>query len=79
MVALGVLIKGETAHFENISAACANGLMEAGLKANIPVLYGVLNCYTVEQAKARCLAPSELPMSLGLSAVRMAALKANAL
>jgi len=53
VVALGVLIKGETAHFENISSACANGLMEVGLKAGIPVLYGVLNCYTAEQAKAR--------------------------
>lgn len=79
VVALGVLIKGETAHFENISAACANGLMEAGLKTGVPVLYGVLNCYTTDQAKARCLAPSQLPMSLGLSAVRMAALKTNAL
>jgi len=77
VVALGVLIKGETAHFENISSACANGLMEVGLKTAIPVLYGVLNCYTTEQAKARCLAPSQLPMSLGLSAVRMAALKTN--
>jgi len=53
VVALGVLIKGETAHFENISSACANGLMEVGLKTAIPVLYGVLNCYTTEQAKAR--------------------------
>jgi 6,7-dimethyl-8-ribityllumazine synthase len=79
VVALGVLIKGETAHFENISAACASGLMDAGLKTGVPVLYGVLNCYTTDQAKARCLAPSQLPVSLGLSAVRMAALKTNAL
>ncbi len=75
MVALGVLVKGETAHFECISAAASQGLMTVGLETGVPVLYGVLNCLTTEQAAARCLPPSDLPSSLGLSAVHMAAIK----
>lgn len=77
VLALGVLIKGETAHFEYISSATSQGLMDVGLKTDIPVLYGVLNCYTYQHAVDRCLPPSELPTSLGLSAVRMAALNCN--
>ncbi|GAA6060659.1 hypothetical protein JCM10212_001215 [Sporobolomyces blumeae] len=52
-VAIGVLIKGSTQHFEYISDACANGLMRVQLDTGVPVVYGVLNCNTDEQALVR--------------------------
>lgn len=61
-------------HFEYISSAVATGLMQVQLTSNLPVLYGVLNCLTLEQAQARCGTASPLPLSLATTALRMAAL-----
>lgn len=74
IICFGVLIKGETQHFEYISSAVSSGLMQVQLSANIPVLYGVLNCLTMEQAKDRCGPNSPLPQSLAATAIRMASL-----
>ena len=53
VIALGCIIKGETLHFELIAQATANGIMEVGLRHNLPVIFGVLTPYTLAQAKAR--------------------------
>eukprot|EP00026_Physarum_polycephalum_P004128 Phypoly_transcript_04145.p1 GENE.Phypoly_transcript_04145~~Phypoly_transcript_04145.p1 ORF type:complete len:633 (+),score=53.28 Phypoly_transcript_04145:205-2103(+) len=74
IICFGVLIKGETMHFEYISEAVATGLMQVQLTHNLPVLYGVLNCTTLEQAQTRCGPSSPLPLSLATTAIRMAAL-----
>jgi 3,4-dihydroxy 2-butanone 4-phosphate synthase/GTP cyclohydrolase II len=74
IICFGVLIKGETMHFEYISSAVATGLMQVQLSSNLPVLYGVLNCVTLEQAQARCGNDSPLPLSLATTALRMASL-----
>jgi len=74
IVCFGVLIKGETMHFEYISSAVATGLMQVQLTSNLPVLYGVLNCTSLEQAQARCGPKSPLPLSLATTAIRMASL-----
>ena len=47
------MIKGETDHYTFVCDAVANGIMNVGLKANIPVSFGVLTTNTVEQAKER--------------------------
>ncbi|GAA6017270.1 hypothetical protein JCM11491_000612 [Sporobolomyces phaffii] len=52
-VAVGVLIKGSTQHFEYISESVAHGLMRVQLDTGVPVIYGVLNCNTDEQALVR--------------------------
>lgn len=49
--------------------------MQAQLTANVPIIYGVLNCLTREQAEARCGPTSQLPQSLAASVVSMATLK----
>lgn len=56
VLAIGLLIKGETLHFEMISEACATGLMQVQLnnKRHVPVINGVLNCITEGQAEVRC-------------------------
>lgn len=52
-VALGVVIRGETAHFEYVSGAAATGLAEASVRYGVPVGFGVLTCDTLAQALAR--------------------------
>jgi len=53
IVCLGCVIKGETDHYQFICDAVANGIMNVGLKSNIPVSFGVLTTDTAEQAKER--------------------------
>lgn len=49
--------------------------MQAQLNSNVPIVYGVLNCLTKEQAEARCGPTSQLPYSLAATVVNMGALK----
>jgi 6,7-dimethyl-8-ribityllumazine synthase len=53
VICLGAVIKGETAHFEYISKAVTDGIARLNLKFGIPIAFGVLTCYTEEQAIAR--------------------------
>jgi 6,7-dimethyl-8-ribityllumazine synthase len=53
VVALGCVIRGETPHFDYVSAEAASGLQLAALETGIPVSFGVLTCDTREQADAR--------------------------
>lgn len=53
IIAIGVLIKGETMHFEYIAESVSHGLMRVSLDTGIPVIFGVLTVLNDEQAKAR--------------------------
>ena len=53
VVALGCVIRGETPHFEFVSAEAARGLGEVALKHGLPVAFGVLTTDDAEQAMAR--------------------------
>lgn len=53
IIAIGVLIKGETMHFEYISEAVSHGLMRVQLEANVPVIFGLLTLLTEEQGLER--------------------------
>ncbi len=53
LIALGCVIKGETAHFEYISDAAIKGIAAVQEKYGIPVSCGVLTTYTEEQAAFR--------------------------
>jgi len=54
VVALGAVIRGETAHFDFVAGECASGLQRAALDTGVPVVFGVLTTDTVDQALARC-------------------------
>ena len=71
VVCIGLLIKGETMHFEYLSGATCEGMMNVQLETGVPVIYGVLNCLTTEQAVERCAADSPLLSSLSESALHM--------
>jgi len=53
LIAMGVLIKGETMHFEYIADSVSHGLMRLSLDAGIPVIFGVLTVLSDDQARAR--------------------------
>ena len=53
IVALGCLIRGETAQYEVIAHAVAQGLCQVGVEAAMPVTFGVVVADTLAQAKAR--------------------------
>jgi 6,7-dimethyl-8-ribityllumazine synthase len=53
VIALGCVIRGETAHFEYVAGEAASGLQLAGLETGVPVAFGVLTVDTAEQAEAR--------------------------
>ena len=53
IIALGAVIQGDTGHHEYINHAVAQGLMSASQRSNLPVLFGVLTCHTMEQALDR--------------------------
>ena len=53
VIAIGVLIKGSTMHFEYICGAVSHGLMRVGLDTTVPVIFGVLTCLTEDQALER--------------------------
>ena len=57
MVALGVVIRGETAHFDYVCRSVTDGLTRVALDAGKPVAHGVLTVDTMEQARDRAGLP----------------------
>src|SRR6201987_4073014 len=53
VVALGCVIRGETAHFEYVAGEAASGLQLAALETGVPVAFGVLTTDNLEQAMSR--------------------------
>jgi 6,7-dimethyl-8-ribityllumazine synthase len=53
VVALGCVIRGDTAHFDYVAGECARGLQRVMLNTGIPVSFGVLTVNTREQALER--------------------------
>ena len=52
-IALGCVIKGETPHFDFISKAAINGLMNLSINHKKPIMNGIITCLNKEQAKER--------------------------
>lgn len=53
IVAIGAVIRGETAHFEYVAGAAAQGVSAVSLETGVPCIFGVLTTETVEQAIER--------------------------
>jgi 6,7-dimethyl-8-ribityllumazine synthase len=53
VVALGVVIRGETPHFDFVAGECARGIMTLQISSGIPIGFGVLTTDTREQAEVR--------------------------
>ena len=57
VVALGVVIRGGTPHFEYVCSATSHGLVDISARTGIPVGFGLLTCDTLEQALERSGGP----------------------
>ena len=53
IVAIGCVIRGETAHFDYVAGHASDGLGRAALESDVPVVFGVLTTETGEQAMLR--------------------------
>jgi 6,7-dimethyl-8-ribityllumazine synthase len=53
IVALGVVIRGETPHFDFVAGECARGIMDVQLEAGVPIGFGVLTTENLAQAQER--------------------------
>ena len=53
VIALGAIVKGDTPHFDFIASSCAQGIVQASLEENKPIIFGVLTTNNVEQALQR--------------------------
>lgn len=53
VICLGAVIRGDTPHFDYISAEASRGIGQAALDADVPIIFGVLTTDTVAQAIER--------------------------
>lgn len=53
VIALGAVIRGATYHFELVASGAANGVTQASLETDVPVIFGVITTDTIEQALER--------------------------
>jgi len=53
VICLGAVIRGETTHDEHINRGMSLALSQLGLSTDLPVLFGVLTCQSMDQALAR--------------------------
>jgi len=53
VICLGAVIRGETPHFEYVSAESAKGVAQAAMLTDVPVIYGIITADTVDQAVDR--------------------------
>lgn len=53
IIALGVVIRGETSHFELVTNTSYQGIMSVQLETGIPIIFGIIACENLEQAKKR--------------------------
>ncbi len=78
IIALGVVVKGKTPHFEHVCQASSNGCMQVALETMIPVINGILTVNNEKQARERV---SNKKLNKGRefaeSAIQMANLKSN--
>lgn len=54
VIALGVVIRGDTFHYELVCSEAAHGIAQASMETSIPVAFGIVTTDSIEQAIERC-------------------------
>ena len=73
IIAIGCVLRGETAHYDYVCSETARGLQLAQMDSGVPVMFCVLTCDTLEQAIDRAgLKGGNKGFEAGLGAVEMA-------
>ncbi len=60
VVAVGLVLEGETPHFDYVCQGVTQGVMDVSLKFSAPIGFGVLMCNTLDQAIARSGRPESI-------------------
>ena len=71
VVCLGAVIRGETAHFDFISAETARGIGQVAADTGLPVIFGVITPNTLEQAMERAGGKVDKGYDAAVSAIEM--------
>lgn len=74
IICLGAVIRGQTPHFDYVSAEAAKGIAAAGFQTGVPVIFGILTTDTMQQALERAGIKSNLGWNYALDALEMASL-----
>jgi 6,7-dimethyl-8-ribityllumazine synthase len=73
IIAIGCVLRGETAHFDYVASEVARGVQLAQLDTGVPIIFCVLTCDTLEQAIDRAgLKGGNKGFEAGLAAIEMA-------
>jgi 6,7-dimethyl-8-ribityllumazine synthase len=73
---LGVVIRGETDHYDFVCAEAARGIQDVQLRTGVPCAFGVITCDSMEQALARAGGDKrDQGRNAALTVARMALLK----
>jgi 6,7-dimethyl-8-ribityllumazine synthase len=75
LIAIGCVLRGETAHYDYVCSETSRGLQLAQMDTGVPVIFCVLTCDTLEQAIDRAgLKGGNKGFEAGLAAIEMAQL-----
>jgi 6,7-dimethyl-8-ribityllumazine synthase len=75
VIALGVVVRGDTPHFDYVAGQAAAGIMQASLDTGVPVMFGVITADSVQQVVDRTGEKTDNKgYEAAVSAVEMAAL-----
>ena len=75
---VGVVIRGETNHYDYVCAEAARGIQRVQLDTGVPCAFGVITCDTREQAEARAGGDKrDQGRNAALAVLRMAELRAS--
>jgi 6,7-dimethyl-8-ribityllumazine synthase len=75
---LGVVIRGETNHYDYVCAEAASGVQRVQLDTGVPCAFGVITCDTREQAEARAGGDKrDQGRNAAIAVMRMARLRAE--
>ncbi len=53
VIVFGIILRGDSYHFEQVSNECARGCMDVGLSTGVPVIFQVLSVNSIEDAEQR--------------------------
>jgi 6,7-dimethyl-8-ribityllumazine synthase len=78
IIAIGCILRGETAHFDYVASEVARGVQLAQMDTGVPIIFCVLTCDTLEQAIDRAgLKSGNKGYEAGLAALEMAQLSSQ--
>jgi 6,7-dimethyl-8-ribityllumazine synthase len=74
IIALGIIIQGETHHAEEIARGCTDGVMKVQIEENIPITHEVLFVHSLKQAQERAIGKNNKGGEAAITLMKMIAL-----